>query len=116
MEKDISLIRVTLTDIHRLMEELVARQSADRQCCRAVTMPLPQIDPCKPEPEEKLYNRKAAAEFLLVDPRTVTRYRVSGKLRFVYNDDNRIRYRKEDLEDCYYWKWGKRPPVCTPDA
>ncbi|MFB2121220.1 helix-turn-helix domain-containing protein [Parapedobacter sp. 2B3] len=116
MKKDISLIRETLMDIHRLMEELVALQSADRQCCRAVTMPLPQVDPHGPEPDEKLYNRKEAAELLLVDPRTVTRYRASGKLRFVYNDDNQIRYRESDLEDCYYWKWGKRPPACTPDA
>lgn len=116
MEKDISLIRVTLTDIHRLMEELVACQSADRQCCRAVTMPLPQADSHGPEPDEKLYNRKGAAEFLLVDPRTVTRYRVSGKLRFVYNEGDQIRYRESDLAACYFWKWGKRPPACTPDA
>ena len=50
-------------------------------------------EPAEPEPDT-LYNRKEAADFLLVDPRTVTRYRNSGKLRFVYNADNRIRYRE----------------------
>lgn len=59
--------------------------------------------------KEKLFNRKEAAEYLKVDPRTVTRYRVKRQLRFVYNDNNRIRYRKEDLNDCYHWKWGRRP-------
>lgn len=59
--------------------------------------------------KEKLFNRKEAADYLKVDPRTVTRYRVKRRLCFVRNDDNRIRYREEDLNDCYYWKWGRRP-------
>lgn len=68
----------------------------------------PLTEPASPA-DENLYNRKEAAAFLMVDPRTVTRYRIDGKLRFVYNEDNRIRYREEDLSDCYFWKWGKRP-------
>ncbi|WP_262249122.1 helix-turn-helix domain-containing protein [Parapedobacter soli] len=114
MEKDIYLIRETLTDIHRLMEEFVMLQSADRNCCRAVTMPDAALLPQKPEEPtesipETLSNRKEAADFLLVDPRTVTRYRINGKLRFVLNDDGQIRYRREDLQACYFWKWGKNP-------
>lgn len=70
--------------------------------------PKPAI-PTRPTGPDKLYNRNEAAAFLLVDPRTVTRYRINGKLRFVLNEDNRIRYREEDLNDCYFWKWGKRP-------
>lgn len=69
----------------------------------------PPVTPSEPAAPEMLRNRNEAAEFLLVDPRTVTRYRIKGKVRFVLNDDNRIRYREEDLSDCYFWKWGKRP-------
>ena len=61
-----------------------------------------------PEPDV-LYNRKEAADLLLVDPRTVTRYRINGKLAFVHNEAGRIRYRKEDLQACYRWKWGRHP-------
>jgi len=68
----------------------------------------PLMEPVSPA-DEHLYNRKEAADFLLVDPRTVTRYRINGKLRFVRNDDGRIRYRREDLHACYFWKWGKKP-------
>ena len=60
-------------------------------------------------PPEHLYNRKEAAAFLLVDPRSVTRYRTSGKLKHVYNENERIRYREEDLQACYFWKWGRWP-------
>lgn len=56
-----------------------------------------------------LYNRKEAAAFLLVHPRTVSRYRATGKLQAVRDDDNRTRYRQEDLEACYRWKWGTNP-------
>ena len=88
---------------------------AEKRVLRAEAMSeTPAVEP--PEPDEKLYNRKGAAEFLLVDPRTVTRYRVSGKLRFVYNEGDQIRYRESDLAACYFWKWGKRPPACAPDV
>ena len=93
--------------MHRLMEELVALQRDNPQCCRAVTRPEPET-PEPPQPE-RLYNRKEAAAFLLVDPRSVTRYRKSSKLKHVYNGNDRIRYREEDLQACYFWKWGKRP-------
>lgn len=56
-----------------------------------------------------LYSRKEAAAFLLVHPRTVSRYRATGKLQAVRDDDNRTRYRQEDLEACYRWKWGTNP-------
>lgn len=100
--------------MHQLMETLVALQTENHQCCRAVTLPDAALLPQKPEEPiepvpEILYNRKEAADFLLVDPRTVTRYRINGKLRFVRNDDGRIRYRREDLHACYFWKWGKKP-------
>ncbi|MFC3198269.1 helix-turn-helix domain-containing protein [Parapedobacter deserti] len=71
--------------------------------------PDSRAEHAEPVPEEKLFNRNEAAAFLLVHPRTVTRYRTSGRLRFVHNADSRIRYREEDLKDCYFWKWDKRP-------
>lgn len=114
MEKELSSIRRTVESMHQLMETLVARQGKNYQCCRAVTLPDPALlpqkeeEPTEPVPEI-LFNRKEAADFLLVDPRTVTRYRISGKLRFVLNDDGQIRYRREDLHACYFWKWGKKP-------
>lgn len=116
MEKELYRIRAAVENIHRLMEVLVAQQVDGHQSRRAAALTLhieesvvdqPAL-PSKPEPET-LYNRKEAATFLLVHPRTVTRYRISGKLRVVHNEDNQIRYREEDLNDCYFWKWGKRP-------
>ncbi len=75
--------------------------------------PFKEPTPEKPNAEqpEKLYNRKEAAAYLLVHPRSVTRYRLSGKLKAVYADGNetQIRYREEDLKGCYFWKWGKQP-------
>lgn len=114
MKKKLTRICRVVEDMHQLMETLVALQKENHQCCRAVTLPevaMPVSQPAEPaEPEpEILSNRNEAAAFLLVDPRTVTRYRINGKLRFVLNEDNRIRYREEDLSDCYFWKWGKRP-------
>lgn len=87
----------------------------ERRNCREQTSAEPEkrkaaepLTPASPT-DEPLYNRKEAAVFLMVDPRTVTRYRLGGKLRFVYNEDSKIRYREDDLSDCYFWKWGKRP-------
>lgn len=100
--------------MHQLLETLVALKQDSNQYCREVHMPAPgtadrpPAEPAQSEPEN-LYNRKEAAAYLLVDPRTVTRYRVDGKLRFVSKDNDKIRYREEDLNDCYFWKWGKRP-------
>lgn len=58
---------------------------------------------------EKLYNRKEAAAFLLVAPRTVTRYRAEGKLAFVRSRKGQIYYREADLRECYFRKWGRQP-------
>lgn len=91
------------------MEELVALQRNNPQCCRTVALPTPEPPVPEPLQPEYLHNRKEAAAFLLVDPRSVTRYRKAGKLAAVYTENNRIRYREEDLEACYCWKWGRRP-------
>ena len=80
---------------------------AERRALHAVAPPSAQ-EAELPGPDV-LYNRKEAAEYLLVDPRTVTRYRVDEKLRFIRTDTGQIRYRESDLADCYFWKWGKRP-------
>lgn len=117
MEKELSRIRRAVENMHQLMEALVALQRESNQCCRAVSLPqAPPVsqstEPAGPDRSaecEPLYNRNEAAAFLLVHPRTVTRYRISGKLRFVRNADNQVRYGEEDLKDCYFWKWGKRP-------
>src|SRR5690606_10293744 len=63
-----------------------------------------------------LYNRKEAAEYLLVDPRTVTRYRINGRLGFIQDGDGRIRYPEDALKACYHWKWGRLPSDCPPGA
>jgi len=63
----------------------------------------------EPPRKQKLYNRKEAADYLLVDPRTVTRYRVKGKLSFIHDENNRIRYPEDALKACYHWKWGHWP-------
>lgn len=100
--------------MHRLMEALVALQKESNQCCYAVSLPEAATPVSQPagtneSVPETLYNRNEAAVFLMVDPRSITRYRISGRLRFIYDDNNRIRYREPDLEDCYFWKWGRRP-------
>lgn len=103
MEKDLSHIRRAVENMHHLLETLVALQKENNQCCRVVALPQPESGP------EILFNRNEAAEFLRVHPRTVTRYRLSGKLRVVHSNGNQLRYRQGDLSDCYFWKWGKRP-------
>jgi len=113
MEKDLSHIRRAVENMHHLLETLVALQKENNQCCRVVVLPQPKsvAQPiAQPESEpEILFNRNEAAEFLRVHPRTVTRYRLSGRLRVVHSDGNQLRYRQGDLSDCYFWKWGKRP-------
>ena len=108
MEKDITVIRESVVAIHQLLEELVTSQKDDCRYCRTVPMPEVPAQTDDATPPDTLFDRKAAAEYLLVDPRTVTRYRVDGKLRFILNEAGKIRYRESDLEDCYFWKWGKR--------
>lgn len=88
-------------EILRCLSELIAQGLP-------ASTPTITVDPEEPIPDT-LSNRKEAADFLLVDPRTVTRYRVKGKPRFVLNEDGQIRYRTEDLHACYFWKWGKKP-------
>jgi len=105
MENDINQIRKSVEDIYRLMETLVALQRENHQCCRALAVPVEQAVP------EQHYTRKGAAAFLLVHPRSVTRYRKSGRLPAVQSEANgmQIRYRENDLKACYFWKWGKHP-------
>lgn len=114
MNNELYRIRKAVENVCQLMEMLVTLQQTDHKCCREVSMPAEaaaaqqHVAPAAPVPEI-LYNRKAAADYLLVHPRTVTRYRACGKLLFVYNEDDQIRYRESDLATCYFWKWGKHP-------
>lgn len=105
-------------------EQLICQQAClieiNKQLLAEVAAFAPKTQPIQPTTEgmpapadtavsQALYNRKEAAAFLLVHPRSVTRYRLEGKLLFVRNDDSRIRYRREDLQACYLWKWGSTP-------
>lgn len=113
LEKQEALLRDIAN--HPILQKLLETDQQILHCLSKLTeQGLPASPPTKTdEPEENvadvLFNRKAAAEYLLVDPRTVTRYRLEGKLRFIYNEAGKIRYRQKDLDDCFFWKWGKRP-------
>jgi len=102
-----TVVKLIEEELRPLIRELAYYLAEKRAANHHVKVEVPITEPC--ETKEQLFNRNEAADYLKVDPRTVTRYRVNRRLRFVYNDDNRIRYRKKDLNDCYYWKWGRRP-------
>ena len=116
MKSELYRICMAVENMHELLETLVARQQRNPQCCRAVCLSdaeaagLAPSETAAEEPQATpLYNRKEAAEYLLVDPRTVTRYRINGRLGFIQDGDGRIRYPEDALKACYHWKWGRLP-------
>lgn len=114
MKKDISLIRETVADMHRLMEELVALQTGDRQCCRAVTMILPRPDrPCEPVvfdppspthyPEEELMTIKEAEAFIPASRTKIYLWRKEEKLHTVERGQRDKRLIRTEVEAMRKW-------------
>ncbi|MGV3763856.1 helix-turn-helix transcriptional regulator [Parapedobacter sp.] len=120
MEKDIYLIRETVADMHRLLEELVELQSTQRQCCRAVTMPLPQTGPpCESEPatppgatdpatpntyvEEELMTVKEAEAFIPASRTKIYKWRKEGKLHTVSRGQRHMRLIRTEVEAMQQW-------------
>ena len=120
MEKDISLIRETVMDIHRLLDELVELQSAERRCRRAVTTALSQIEhPCNPEPkpepvvtnvtppdtydENELMTIKVAEAFIPASRTKIYEWRKEGKLQTVARSQRDKRLIRTEVEAMRQW-------------
>jgi|GEM_PF-1182769 len=55
----------------------------------------------------QLFNRKEAADYLLVDPKTITNWRKRNILPTAKHKGNTPKYHIDDLNRCYEWHWGK---------
>ncbi|HWV72487.1 MAG TPA: hypothetical protein VN040_12255 [Pseudosphingobacterium sp.] len=55
----------------------------------------------------RLYSRNAAADYLLVRPKTVTNWRKQGKLLPAKHPGKTPLYDQEELDRCYKWYWGR---------
>ncbi|MDM8176415.1 MULTISPECIES: MerR family transcriptional regulator [Olivibacter] len=58
--------------------------------------------------EEHLFNRKQAADYLLVHPKTITNWRNRKLLSAVTKDRKVPLYRQSDLDRCFERYWGRR--------
>ncbi len=95
MEKDIYLIRITVQDIHRLLEKLVEQQEANRACCRAVQQQPPSITPV--ELEEYL-DKEQVKDYLDIRETTYYRWVKQGKLN-PRGGKGQHRYYKQDIRE-----------------
>ncbi len=115
MEKDSYHIRTTLEDIHRLMEELVALQRDNPQCCRAVALPLPEPPVSKPEPESpprehyqesELMTIKEAIRYLRASRWKIDDMRRRGILQTL-RDRRNVRLIRAQVEAARQWSVNK---------
>lgn len=106
MENNIYQIRLTVEDIRRLMEMLVA-QPRFGACTVELSLPEKTGDPPeKALPAEERFSRAGAAYFLNKSERQVLRYRVSGRLLYAVDENNRIYYQRSELERFFEELWG----------
>lgn len=57
--------------------------------------------------QDNLYNRKEAAAYLLVHPKTVTNWRNRAILPATSGSGKNPSYHQKDLDRCYEWHWGR---------
>lgn len=105
MENNIYQIRLTVEDMHRLMQKLVAQRTCG-SC--AVELSLQENEQPAPEnlPAEERFNRAGAAYFLNKSERQVLRYRVSGKLSYGVDEKNQVYFLRSELERLFEKLWG----------
>lgn len=117
MEKDITKIRKTVEDMHRLMEQLVALQMDSVQCCRAVTMSEATRKPAQPPEQDspgpdalkacydeaELMTIKEAAAFIPACRTKLYEWRTLGVLHTVERSSRNKRLIRTEVEAMHKW-------------
>ncbi|SEL93427.1 helix-turn-helix domain-containing protein [Parapedobacter koreensis] len=95
MKNDIHQLRITVQDMHRLLEKLVALQEADHRLCRVVLQP--GADTSADELEDYL-DKQQVKDYLGIGEATYYRWVREGKLN-PRGGKGQHRYYKRDIRE-----------------
>lgn len=88
--------RITILSLLKAIHDLLKHYLEERQ-----------QPSCSEIVNGNFYNRKEAASYLLVHPKTVTNWRKRNILPATTQDGKIPLYHEKDLDRCFEWHWGR---------